>query len=135
MNNESFVTLADRFLGAWNTQAVETVLACYTDDLAYWDPNTRGPIHGLEAMRSYLKKLFTAWSMSWSLRSASLLRDIDGGVILWQASFRRPDREDTVEATGMDLVMIRGDRIQRNEVYFDRTGILRLVSPSAGDRG
>jgi hypothetical protein len=27
----------------WNSQDVERVVACYTDDVAYRDPNTRGP--------------------------------------------------------------------------------------------
>jgi hypothetical protein len=127
MDNERLFYLADRFLSEWNTQEIEKVLACYTDDLEYWDPNTRGVIFGAEAMRHYLKKLFAAWRMTWNLRSAHLLHELNGGAILWRASFRRPGREEVVEAVGMDLVVMRGDRIQRNEVYFDRAGIMRLA--------
>jgi ketosteroid isomerase-like protein len=39
---------------AWNAHDVERVVACYTDDLVYLDPNTRGPVEGADAMRRYL---------------------------------------------------------------------------------
>jgi ketosteroid isomerase-like protein len=32
------------FLDAWNSQDVERVLDCYTDDVRYRDPNTRGEV-------------------------------------------------------------------------------------------
>jgi len=38
-------SLVTDFLGAWNSQDVERVLDCYTDDVRYRDPNTRGEVH------------------------------------------------------------------------------------------
>ena len=32
------------FLAAWNSQDVERLLDCYTHDVRYRDPNTRGEI-------------------------------------------------------------------------------------------
>ena len=119
--------MAERLFDGWNRQDVETVVACYTDDLVYVDPNTRGAVEGADAMRRYLGKLFGRWEMHWSLRELFPLADVDGAAALWHASFRKPGGERTVEADGMDLVLLDGDRVKRNEVYFDRAVLAPLV--------
>jgi hypothetical protein len=49
------------------------------------------------------------------------LRHGDGVAFLWHATFRRSGGGRAVEIDGMDLAVLRGDRVARNEVYFDRT--------------
>ncbi len=127
MSESPYEALIERFLKAWNDQDVEAVVACYTDDLYYRDPNTRGPIENPEAMRRYLRKLFDAWQMHWSTREAFRLEGKEGAAFLWHATFRKSDGDRTVEADGMDLVVLRGDRIARNEVYFDRAVLAPLL--------
>ncbi|HSQ64431.1 MAG TPA: nuclear transport factor 2 family protein [Polyangiaceae bacterium] len=112
--------LVERFLGAWNAQDVDRVLGCYTDDVRYRDPNTRGDVEGAAAMRKYLSKLFGKWRMTWTHRESFPLAGEDGYAFLWHATFQKPEGGLVVEADGMDLVVMRGDRIARNEVYFDR---------------
>ena len=119
--------IAERLFDGWNRQDVEAVVACYTDDLVYRDPNTRGAVEGADAMRRYLGKLFGRWEMHWSLRELFPLADVDGAAALWHASFRKPGGGQTVEADGMDLVLLDGDRVKRNEVYFDRAVLAPLV--------
>jgi ketosteroid isomerase-like protein len=131
MDRETMLALAEEFLGAWNTQAVERVLSCYTTDLDYRDPNTRGAVRGAEAMRRYLSKLFGRWQMHWSLREAYLFDDGHGCTVLWHATFRLPDGDTTIEIDGMDLVEVRGDRISRNEVCFDRAQLAPLLAAAA----
>lgn len=123
MNEQELITLADRSIAAWNTQDVDRVLACYTDDLVYRDPHIRGAIEGRDAMRRYLDRLFGGWNMAWTRRGVHLFAGGDGCVVLWRARFRRAASAITVEIGGMDLVEVRGDRICRNEVYFDRTAL------------
>lgn len=112
---------AAEFLGAWNTQDVEKVVACYSPDLLYRDPNTRGVVEGADALRHYLGRLFERWTMTWHLRELFPL-DGDGAAVLWRAGLRPAGAEGTppVEIDGMDLVILEGDLIRRNEVYFDR---------------
>lgn len=119
---------AREFLDAWNSHDVERVIATYTEELTYVDPNTRGPVKGRAAMRSYLTRLFGAWRMHWTLRDGHPLSDCDGAAVLWHASFRRIDGEKSVEIDGMDLVVLEQGRIQRNEVYFDRAALAPLLS-------
>jgi ketosteroid isomerase-like protein len=126
--NAQLETLADRFLDAWTSQDVDRVLACYTDDLVYRDPNTRGDVRGANAMRRYLTKLFSAWEMTWTRRELLSLASDGGAVLLWHATFRKAGGNTTVEADGMDLVMLKGGRASRNEVYFDRAILAPLLA-------
>jgi ketosteroid isomerase-like protein len=119
--------LTTAFLDAWNAQDVERVVACYTEDVRYRDPNTRGHVEGRDALRRYLRKLFAAWKMTWAKREVFPLSGGDGVAFLWRATFRREGSDRVVEADGMDLVVLRGDRLARNEVYFDRVALAPLV--------
>jgi ketosteroid isomerase-like protein len=121
------IAMSEGLLDAWNRQDVEAVVACYTDDVVYVDPNTRGAVEGADAMRRYLAKLFGRGEMHWSLREVFPLADVDGSATLWHASFRKPGGELTVEADGMDLVVLDGERVKRNEVYFDRAVLAPLI--------
>lgn len=118
--------LAERFLDAWNSQDVDRVLDCYTPDVVYRDPNTRGNVVGADSMRRYLNKLFAAWTMTWTARELHAFRDREGAALLWHATFRRPGQAFVVETDGMDFIALRDGRAFRNEVYFDRTVLASL---------
>jgi len=127
--DSKLLKLAERFLGAWNTQDVEQVIACYTEDVRYWEPGARGEgIQGHDAMRRYLQTLFAAWKMHWSLRELYPLQDGDGAAVLWRATLQKADGGKVVEVDGMDLVLLEGDRISRNDVYFDRAALAPLLA-------
>jgi hypothetical protein len=78
-------------------------------------------------MRVYLRKLFAAWKMHWSSREIHRLEGIDGAAVLWHATFQKAGDDRVVEADGMDLAIFHGDRIERNEVYFDRSVLASLM--------
>jgi ketosteroid isomerase-like protein len=115
--------LAEATLSAWNQQDVDGVVSCYTEDCVYLDPNTRGPVEGREAFRRYLSRLFQRWKMHWSLREFFLFEDGNGGAFLWHAQLTPASGGKTAEIDGMDLVMLQGEKLSRNEVYFDRMAL------------
>lgn len=121
--------LAEEVLAAWTSQDVARVLACYTPDLVYSDPNTQGPVRGRAAMARYLERLFAAWSMTWTLREARPLEGGAGASVLWRGTFCRASGGDTATIDGMDLVVLEGDLIARNDVVFDRS-LLPAGAPS-----
>jgi uncharacterized protein (TIGR02246 family) len=123
LDRQRALDLSERFLSAWNKQDVEAVLDCYTEDGVYLDPNTRGPVAGHDAMRRYLTRLFEQWKMHWSLREFFLFDNGDGGAFLWHARLTPASGGPTREVDGMDLVLLEGDRMCRNEVYFDRAAL------------
>jgi ketosteroid isomerase-like protein len=119
--------LAEGMLDAWNSQDVDRVVARYTEDVIYVDPNTSGAVKGAEALTKYLSKLFSAWKMTWELKEAYLFEDRNGCAFMWHASLRRVEGGQAVEVDGMDLVIVEGDLVKRNEVYFDRMAIAALM--------
>ncbi len=130
MNHEGAIVLAERLLESWNTQEVERVVDCYTDDVVYRDPNTRGFVEGSDALRRYLTKLFDGWQMHWTLREAYPFVDAEGAAVLWRATIRPRVGAGDAEIDGMDLALVAGDRLSRNDVYFDRTALPPLISPT-----
>ncbi len=122
--------LTDHVLETWNTQNVERVLDCYTDDLVWVDPNTRGPVQGRSAMRSYLTKLFSRWTMTWEGGELFPLEGVDGVTVRWVGTLAAAGSERSVDIAGLDLVILEGDLVKRNEVYFDRSPLATLLAPA-----
>ena len=120
---EELAAIADAILSAWNEQDVEKVLSYYTEDCVYLDPNTRGPVVGHEALRRYLTRLFGQWQMQWSRRELFALAGGEGSAFLWHAQLTPAAGGRTFEIDGMDLAVMRGDKLCRNEVYFDRMAL------------
>lgn len=131
MNRTEFEQHSKLMYDAWNRQDVEAVLERYTEDVVYRDPNTHGEVHGREAMRNYLTKLFSRWQMHWATRDFFLFGEADGVAVLWRATLQPKDIDRKVEVDGMDLLLMEGDRVKRNEVYFDRAVLAELFAEKA----
>lgn len=123
--------LASRFYQAWTTQDVDTVLACYSEDLVYVDPNTRGSVRGRDALRAYLTKLFDRWDMTWAGRELFPLGSVDGAAALWRATIRRKGGDLVIPIEGMDLVLLEGNFVKRNDVHFDRAALAPLIAAAS----
>src|SRR5262245_18820956 len=128
MSSTDHERVARQILEAWNTHDVERVVACYTPDLVYRDPGTRGEVRGADAFRRYLTRMFASWRMHWSAREIFPLAASNGTAVLWRATLTPVGSDTTVEVEGMDLAMLEGERLKRNEVYFDRAALLPLLA-------
>ena len=127
-STERFQRLADEIFATWNTQDIDAVLARYVDDLVYLDPNTRGPVVGREAMRAYLTSLFSRWTMRWQGGELFPHARLDAVTIRWSGMLALVGETRSVEIAGLDLVILEGDLVKRNEVYFDRSPLAALLS-------
>jgi nuclear transport factor 2 (NTF2) superfamily protein len=114
-------------LDEWNSQDVDRVVSVYTADVTYVDPDTTVGVKGEDALRRYLTKLFARWKMHRTLWEVFLFDGKGGCAVLWHDTFQKAEGGTTVETDGMDLVVVRGDRIERNEVYFDRAVLAPLL--------
>lgn len=119
------VAIARNAIEAWNTHSSEQVLSCYTTDLVYKDPNTRGEIRGAQVFGRYLEKMFTLWEMHWQVEAVHPFRDTDGAAALWTATLRLRAGGEATRISGMDLALVSDGKLSRNEVYFDRTPLSR----------
>jgi hypothetical protein len=63
--------------------------------------------------------------MHWSLRELFAFADGSGGAFLWDAQLTPAAGGKTTTIGGMDLVLLRGELLSRNEVYFDRMALFR----------
>ena len=120
MLNKTMKSRADAFLAAWNTCDIEKIAACYTENLVYCDPNITGEIKDQVSFKRYLKKLLAVWDMTYTTKEVFPLKDLNGYAFLWRAVIGKSGKRDEIEIEGMDLVVMEGDLISRNEVYFDR---------------
>ena len=128
MNHERAIELAERLLESWNTQEVERVVDCYTDDVRYRDPNTRGFVEGSDALRRYLTKLFDRWQMHWALREAYPFQMPRAPPYSGAPRFARAAATARWRSTAWTWPWSREIDLSRNDVYFDRAALASLVS-------
>ena len=80
MDSDGVWKFGERHIAAWNTQVVADLVDCYTEDLVYLDPNTRGPVNGAHAMGRYLTRLFGRWQMHWTIKDIFPFADPADGL-------------------------------------------------------
>ncbi len=125
MNAEEARSFAERWLPAWTGNEPERLASFYTDDAFYSDPAIPQGVRGRKALTAYFVKLLARnprWV--WTHRGSIPIRD--GFLNKWHATIPVGDR--TVEAEGVCTVQLRGGLIYSNEVFFDRSELLRALS-------
>lgn len=115
-------------IAAWNTLDLEATLATYTDDVVYRDPKTSGKIIGKDALRSYLRKFFKVWDMQFRVTEEHRLAGLDGQVVMWDCDITPRAGGETKTVSGMDICMVRGTQLSRDEAYMD-TSVLAVLRP------
>jgi hypothetical protein len=122
MNKEELFKFCEDWLAAWTGNNPDELLSFYHDDALYSDPAHRRGLKGKEAIRRYFVKLLDVYR-DWKWQPIEVF-PIDTGVIVkWECKI--PVGPEILHETGLDIVELDGEKITRNEVYFDRT---RLVS-------
>jgi hypothetical protein len=115
---------ASAWLPAWSGNRPRELVAFYTDDACYSDPEVPAGLHGRAALLEYFTRLLGRnpnWR--WTQRGSIPIRD--GFVNEWHASI--PVGEHQVEVDGICTVHLRGDLIYRNQVYFDRAPLVQAI--------
>jgi hypothetical protein len=116
---------AEAWLPAWSGNRPELLASFYTDDVFYCDPAIPAGVRGREALLAYFRALLghnPDWV--WTQRGSTPLEH--GFLNLWHASI--PVGAARVEVDGVCSVQLRDGRIFRNEVYFDRSELLRRIA-------
>ena len=114
-------------IAAWNTSLdLEATLATYTDDVVYRDPKTNGKIVGKDALRSYLRKFFRVWDMQFRVTEEHRLAGLDGQLVMWDCDISARAGGEMRTVSGMDICMVRGSQLCRDEAYMD-TSVLALL--------
>jgi ketosteroid isomerase-like protein len=108
--------LIERHDAAWNTQDLDAVMACYTDDVVFQN-HTAGeePVMGSDAVRAHIGGIFARWP---DLRFSSRRLYLSDGSCTseWTARATTGDGR-AIEWDGVDVMPIRDGRIARKDVY------------------
>lgn len=119
---------ADRWLPAWTGNDPARLAAFYTEDAYYCDPAIPLGVRGHDELVAYFRKLLSQ-NPSWVWSHRSSIPIAHGFLNFWHASI--PVGGRTVEADGVCTVQIRDGLIYSNQVFFDRSALLRALEGGA----
>ncbi len=117
---------AQRWLPAWTGNDPERLAAFYSDDALYVDPGVPAGVRGKAELLAYFRKLL-APNPDWVWTQLEAIPMEGGFLNKWLAKI--PVGARTLEIVGVCLVQLdAAGKIRRNEVYFDRTGLLAEIA-------
>lgn len=117
---------ADKWLPAWSGNNPELLASFYSEDAFYLDPGVPNGVKGKSLLLTYFRKLL-ANNPHWVWTQIEGIPMEDGFLNKWLAKI--PVGPVTLEIVGVCLVQLDSvGKIRRNEVYFDRTGLLAEIA-------
>jgi ketosteroid isomerase-like protein len=114
-------------IAMWNTLDLEATLDTYTDDVIYCDPKTGKRIIGKANLRRYLRKFFERWDMQFVVTEEYRLEGQDGQAVLWDCEIKLRSGGPSRTVRGMDICMVRGHQLCRDEAYMETTVLAELM--------
>ncbi len=120
---------AERWLPAWTGNDPERLIGFYADDAFYLDPAIPQGVTGKDALLAYFRKLLARYP-DWVWTQIEAIPLEDGFLNKWLAEI--PIDGDMLRIVGVCFVQINeAGQIKRNEVYFDRSALLRAIDKKA----
>ena len=124
-----------RYHDTWNGRDADALVACFTKDGTFCNPDTYPGIGG-EELASFVKGVWTAVpDFSIELINAG---EIEPGVVAHHWLIRGTDaaRTDGSKPTGRSftiqgasIVRLEGDKIRSDQCYFDRKALDKQLEP------
>jgi len=125
LDAEAARAFADEWLPAWSGNRPERLASFYSEDAFYADPAIPQGVRGRDALLAYFRVLL-ARNPDWVWTHRGSIPLAGGFLNRWHASI--PVADTSVEVDGVCTVELRGGKIQRNEVFFDRSELLRRIA-------
>jgi hypothetical protein len=117
---------AEKWLPAWSGNNPELLASFYSEDAFYLDPGIPDGVKGKSELLKYFRKLLSN-NPNWIWTQIEGIPMEDGFVNKWLAKI--PVGPVTLDIVGVCLVQLdSAGKIRRNEVYFDRTGLLAEIA-------
>jgi hypothetical protein len=117
---------AEKWLPAWSGNNPELLASFYSDDAVYLDPAIPGGVKGKAKLLAYFRKLL-AVNPHWVWTQIEGIPLEDGFLNKWLAKI--PVGPATLDVVGVCFVQLNDEgKIRRNEVYFDRFGLLSEIT-------
>jgi hypothetical protein len=126
MTREEAENFTSRWLPAWTGNRPLELAAFYAEDAFFLDPGRPLGIQGKEQLIAYFTKVASnnpTWV--WTLDEAIPIED----GFLGKLAATIPVGEKIVECVGLCFLQFNGEgKIKRNEIYFDRTELIREIN-------
>jgi hypothetical protein len=126
MTKSEATEFASRWLPAWTGNRPIELAAFYADDAFFLDPGRPLGIEGKEQLFAYFTKVASnnpTWV--WSLVEAIPIEE----GFLGKLSASIPVGDKNVECVGLCFLQFNDEgKIKRNEIYFDRTELIREIN-------
>ena len=130
MNKKELLNFCEKWLSSWTGNDPAALLRFYHDDALYIDPANKEGLKGHKEIARYLERLLNVYP-DWTWRPIEVFPIETGAIVKWECTI--PIGQETIHEVGLDIVEIEGEKISRNEVYFDRTQLLAAVEKKRGD--
>ncbi len=117
MDKKELNKFVDKWLSSWTGNKPQRLIEFYTDDVFYLDPSNQDGIKGKANLLAYFTKLLSK-NANWKWRVVEIFPTPNGFTLKWEAII--PVETKTFLIFGVDIVEMRGDKIARDEIYFDR---------------
>ena len=125
MTKKEAKEFASRWLPAWTGNDPEKLAGFYSDDCFYLDPGIPDGVRGKKELIEYFSKLL-AQNPDWVWTQIEPIPMEGGFLNKWLAKI--PVGEKIVECIGVCFVQFDDQKkIKRNEVYFDRSGLISEI--------
>ena len=132
LTKEEAREFASRWLPAWTGNDPEGLASFYSDDAFYSDPAIPEGVKGKKALLAYFTRLLSH-NPDWVWTQIEGIPLEEGFLNKWLAKI--PVGNRTIEVVGVCFVQLdEKGLIRRNEVYFDRSELLREISSKTGIR-
>lgn len=129
LNADEARAFAARWLPAWTGNDPARLVSFYTEDAFYADPAVPDGVRGREELLAYFSRLL-ARNPDWVWTHRGSVPLPDGFLNRWRASI--PVGARSLEIDGVCTVQLRDGLIYRNEVFFDRSGLLQALARARG---
>ncbi len=117
---------AEKWLPAWTGNNPELLASFYSDDVFYLDPGVPVGVKGKTALLAYFTKLLS-YNPAWVWTQLEGIPMEGGFLNKWRAVV--PVGQAMLEIIGVCFVQLNdAGKIERNEVYFDRTQWLAEIA-------
>jgi hypothetical protein len=126
LTREEAKEFASRWLPAWTGNDPEGLASFYSDDALYSDPAIPEGVKGKKALLAYFTSLLS-YNPDWVWTQIEGIPLEDGFLNKWLAKI--PVGNRILETVGVCFVQLDEEGlIRRNEVYFDRSELLKELS-------
>lgn len=118
------VEFCNQWLNTWTGNKPDRLINFYTKDALYIDPANKNGLKGHDQLLPYFKKLLSL-NPDWKWEAVEIIPTEKGFTLKWKATI--PVKDKIITEYGLDIVEIDNNKISRNEVYFDRSELLKAM--------